>query len=279
MKNQYNGRGVITREFSEGSITDNDQFIFYFLTNEFNSHDYSDRLLEAELPGGEFLYYQDLSGRDDVPYCFFVKTRKQKRDKLEDVFKHASKAVHDFPLEEGVELEEDCAENLSSVIDSYFDKSLNTKITFAGYAGVGKTTINHLLRGETLPMIHDPTLGYQVKPSKVNGVLGNIYVWDTGGQTQYLPFLKKYARGSDLVALVTDSKLETVLKSKKNILPIIREYAPEAELVSVANKQDLPKALTPERIGQILGLPALGLNALDFDNRERIIEFLSEHLV
>jgi len=33
------------------------------------------------------------------------------------------------------------------------------KVAILGFAGVGKTTTLHLLRGETLPLVHDPTIG------------------------------------------------------------------------------------------------------------------------
>ncbi len=45
----------------------------------------------------------------------------------------------------------------------------------------------------------------------------------------------------------------------------MREWAETATLVGVANKQDLPLALTNERVGSILGIEIQGLNALDFD--------------
>ncbi|MHA2263384.1 MAG: hypothetical protein ACXAEN_13400, partial [Candidatus Thorarchaeota archaeon] len=37
------------------------------------------------------------------------------------------------------------------------------KVAILGYAGVGKTTTLHLLRGETLPLVHDPTIGVSIK--------------------------------------------------------------------------------------------------------------------
>jgi len=37
------------------------------------------------------------------------------------------------------------------------------KVAILGFAGVGKTTTLHLLRGETLPLVHDPTIGVSIK--------------------------------------------------------------------------------------------------------------------
>ena len=42
-------------------------------------------------------------------------------------------------------------------------KSRDAKVAILGFAGVGKTTTLHLLRGETLPLVHDPTIGVSIK--------------------------------------------------------------------------------------------------------------------
>ena len=36
------------------------------------------------------------------------------------------------------------------------------KVAILGFAGVGKTTTLHLLRGETIPLVHDPTIGVSI---------------------------------------------------------------------------------------------------------------------
>ncbi len=276
LTNQHDCTGILSREITPDSLSLDDRMIFSSLTALMNKSGYSPEIRSMELPASK-VFYSDLSEDEDVPYCFFVKTSmSQSIEKIQDVFDESSKIVHDLPLQKGYEINTDSLENLSSLIDTCFD-TLQTKIAFAGYAGVGKTTIRHLLRGEQLPIIHDPTMGVTIKPSKINGMLGNIIVWDTGGQQGFLNMLPTYVPGSDLVAVVSDSSLENALRSKK-LISTIHEHAPEAKIVGIANKQDLPTALTPERVEQILDIPTLGLRALDFDKRDNLIRFLEEHL-
>jgi len=87
------------------------------------------------------------------------------------------------------------------------------KVAILGFAGVGKTTTLHLLRGETLPLVHDPTIGVSIKR------------------------------------------------------------------IGIANKQDLPTALTPERVGQILAIPTYELVAIDISYRDRMIQIIRKAIL
>ncbi|MGV9103396.1 MAG: ADP-ribosylation factor-like protein [Promethearchaeia archaeon] len=89
-----------------------------------------------------------------------------------------------------------------------------------------------------------------------------------------------YLRDSQLVLITTDSTLESVLWTRR-MLPNIHSWIGGASLLCMANKQDIPSALTGERVGSILGIETILLTALDmFDSSEcsrlieRIIDFL-----
>jgi small GTP-binding protein len=147
------------------------------------------------------------------------------------------------------------------------------KVAILGFAGVGKTTTLHLLRGETLPLIHDPTIGVSIKklPEEVENA--NIVLWDLAGQSRFSILWAKMIANAQVVVIVTDSTLENVLRSKK-LVSLVKEEVPDAKVIGIANKQDLPTALTPERVGQILGIPTYELVAIDISYRDRLIQII-----
>ncbi|MGY5874902.1 MAG: ADP-ribosylation factor-like protein [Candidatus Thorarchaeota archaeon] len=147
------------------------------------------------------------------------------------------------------------------------------KVAILGFAGVGKTTTLHLLRGETLPLIHDPTIGVSIKklPEEVENA--NIVLWDLAGQSRFSILWAKMIANAQVVIIVTDSTLENVLRSKK-LVTLVTEEVPDAKVIGIANKQDLPTALTPERVGQILNIPTYELVAIDISYRDRLIQII-----
>ncbi len=147
------------------------------------------------------------------------------------------------------------------------------KVAILGFAGVGKTTTLHLLRGETLPLVHDPTIGVSIKklPEEVENA--NIVLWDLAGQSRFSILWAKMIANAQVVIIVTDSTLENVLRSKK-LVTLVKDEVPDAKVIGIANKQDLPTALTPERVGQILGIPTYELVAIDISYRDRLISII-----
>jgi small GTP-binding protein len=147
------------------------------------------------------------------------------------------------------------------------------KVAILGFAGVGKTTTLHLLRGETLPLVHDPTIGVSIKklPEEISNA--NIVLWDLAGQSRFSILWAKMIANAQVVIIVTDSTLENVLRSKK-LVSLVKDEVPDAKVIGIANKQDLPTALTPERVGQILSIPTYELVAIDISYRDRLIQII-----
>ncbi|NWF95677.1 MAG: GTP-binding protein [Candidatus Thorarchaeota archaeon] len=152
------------------------------------------------------------------------------------------------------------------------------KVAILGFAGVGKTTTLHLLRGETLPLVHDPTIGVSIKklPEEVENA--NIVLWDLAGQSRFSILWAKMIANAQVVIIVTDSTLENVLRSKK-LVTLVKEEVPDARIIGIANKQDLPTALTPERVGQILGIATYELVAIDISYRDRLIQIIRKAIL
>ncbi|MBD3406473.1 MAG: GTP-binding protein [Candidatus Lokiarchaeota archaeon] len=152
------------------------------------------------------------------------------------------------------------------------------KVAILGFAGVGKTTTLHLLRGETLPLVHDPTIGVSIKKLPEEVQSANIVLWDLAGQARFSILWSKMIANAQVVILVTDSTLENVLRSKK-LVSLVKEEVPNAQVIGIANKQDLPTALTPERVGQILGVPTYELVAIDISYRERLVQLIRKAIL
>ncbi|MEM3585751.1 MAG: ADP-ribosylation factor-like protein [Candidatus Jordarchaeaceae archaeon] len=148
------------------------------------------------------------------------------------------------------------------------------KIALIGYSGVGKTTILKLLREEELPREHIPTIGVGIKGVK-GAKIGNtsLICWDLAGQERFELTWDKFIRDSSLIIIVTDSTLENVVKSRY-FVRLVKEVEPEANILSIANKQDLPNALPPEKVSQILELETHGLVAIDPMNRVKLYELI-----
>ncbi len=152
------------------------------------------------------------------------------------------------------------------------------KVAILGFAGVGKTTTLHLLRGETLPLVHDPTIGVSIKKLPTEVENANIVLWDLAGQSRFSILWAKMIANAQVVVIVTDSTLENVLRSKK-LVTLVSEEVPNAKVIGIANKQDLPTALTPERVGQILSIPTYELVAIDISYRERLIQIIRKAIL
>ncbi len=153
------------------------------------------------------------------------------------------------------------------------------KIALIGYSGVGKTTLLKLLREEEIPKEHIPTIGVGIKGVK-GAKIGNtsLICWDLAGQERFELTWDKFIRDASLIIIVTDSTLENTVKSRY-FVRLIRDVEPEANILSLANKQDLPNALTPEKVSQIMETETYGLVAIDPMNRMKLYELIRKSVM
>ena len=200
---------------------------------------------------------------------------------------HLQKRVNELK-EKFLELKKKCTDpkEFYAAFRSAVDEVIVTpvKISLVGYGGVGKTTILKLIRGETPPKEYKPTLAPEIATleSAMEGTVetasvGNVrvVVWDFAGQEQFRALWNLWMRGSDIVILVTDSTYENVMKTKF-LLDLIREWAPHIKVIAFANKQDLPEAMKPEEVSEILGIKAHGTIAIDPSYRFIILDILKK---
>jgi small GTP-binding protein len=147
------------------------------------------------------------------------------------------------------------------------------KIALAGRAAVGKTTLFNLLKGLASPAAYHATIGADVdrKLFQIDGT--RVIVWDLAGQQEYHKTWVIFLRGASLILFVSDSSVENVVSSKP-LLDLCRRVESNAQIICIANKQDLPSRLKPEEIEKQLGVKTYGCVAIDPAYREAIMNII-----
>ena len=165
-------------------------------------------------------------------------------------------------------------EILDPIIDS-IHRNLKTKIALVGFSGVGKTTSTNLICASEIPSVHIPTITGKISTVKI----GKLYfhLWDFAGQEQFSYLWNDFILGSDAVLIITNSTLENVEKSRF-FVELVKERAPSARIAVIGNKQDLPTALSVDKIEEILGVKTYSMIAIDPENRDKIIQIIADIL-
>ncbi|MFW9951072.1 MAG: ADP-ribosylation factor-like protein [Candidatus Thorarchaeota archaeon] len=149
--------------------------------------------------------------------------------------------------------------------------STKQKICFIGEGGVGKTSLLSLLQGRGVPYGRIPTVGLEVEDSLLNGKKCSI--WDLGGQKRFKFMWQDFLRGAGLAVIVCDSTEKNVEKTKEIYNRFERSLG--TKIIAIANKQDLPGALTAQEIQKKLGgLKTYGMSAIRPELRQRMKEIL-----
>lgn len=149
--------------------------------------------------------------------------------------------------------------------------STKQKICIIGEGGVGKTSLLSLLQGRDVPQERIPTVGLDVEDSLLNGK--NCSIWDLGGQKRFKFMWQDFLRGAGLAVIVCDSTEENVEKTKEIYDRFERSLG--MKIIAIANKQDLPGALTAQEVQKKLGgLKTYGMSAIRPELKQRMKEIL-----
>ncbi|MBD3191324.1 MAG: GTP-binding protein [Candidatus Heimdallarchaeota archaeon] len=146
-----------------------------------------------------------------------------------------------------------------SFLKKLFRAKKQFKIAVVGLDAAGKTTMLNFLKFEknieTLP-----TIGVNVEVLKRENV--NLSVFDLGGQMHFRSLWPTLMKGASAIIFVIDAAdIQRLDEAKNELWKVLLdpEYI-EAPLLIVANKQDLPEALSVSEL----------IDKLDLDNLKKM---------
>ena len=146
-------------------------------------------------------------------------------------------------------------------------ETTKSKICVLGEGGVGKTSLISLLQGREVSEERVPTVGLEIENSNILGAKTSL--WDFGGQERFKFMWQDFLKGAGLTVLVTDSTEENVRKTKELYERFSRNIS--AKVIAIANKQDIPGALSAESVQKHLGgIRTYGMSAIKTELRDRM---------
>ncbi|XP_026231088.1 ADP-ribosylation factor-like protein 14 [Anabas testudineus] len=123
------------------------------------------------------------------------------------------------------------------------------QVLILGLDGSGKTTLLYKLKyNESVVTV--PTVGFNVEMLDTDRSSPSLTVWDVGGQKRMRPYWRHYYADTAGLMFVVDSWDQKRLDEARGELhQVLRnESLREVPLVVLANKQDLPEALSPDAL-------------------------------
>lgn len=130
----------------------------------------------------------------------------------------------------------------------------DTRVLLLGLDGAGKTTILYKLKlNECVTTV--PTIGFNCESVDYKKL--HMTIWDVGGQTRIRRLWRHYYRGTNALIFVVDANDADRLDEAAEALHAIvadDEMRGAAGVLVLANKCDLPHALTPAQLADRLAM-------------------------
>ena len=143
---------------------------------------------------------------------------------------------------------------LHSTLASLMTK--DARIIMLGLDAAGKTTVLYKLKlNELVTTI--PTVGFNVETLRYKSL--QMTMWDVGGQDKIRALWRYYFENTDAVIFLVDSNDPDRLGEARDELHklLADDLLRGARLLVIANKQDLPAAMPPDKVAAGLDLHLL----------------------
>merc|ERR1719281_323443 len=130
------------------------------------------------------------------------------------------------------------------------------RILMLGLDAAGKTTVLYKLKlGVVLTTI--PTIGFNVETVEYRNI--RFTVWDIGGQDKIRKLWRHYYRGTQgLIFVIDSSDRDRIDDARDELFKILAdEEMNDAVLLVLANKQDLPNAMSTNEVVEKLNLHSI----------------------
>uniref|UniRef100_A0A098M1U2 ADP-ribosylation factor-like protein 14 n=1 Tax=Hypsiglena sp. JMG-2014 TaxID=1550645 RepID=A0A098M1U2_9SAUR len=133
-------------------------------------------------------------------------------------------------------------------------KIKEAQILMLGLDSSGKSTLLYKLKCNEV-FLTEPTIGFNVEMIKTSKDM-TLTIWDVGGQQKMRTAWDNYLEDTDCLVYVVDSSDKRHLEESKKELELILKHdtIKNVPVVVLANKQDLPGALSAEEITQRLNM-------------------------
>ncbi len=131
---------------------------------------------------------------------------------------------------------------------------MNFKILLAGDEAVGKTSLIRRLVKNDFVQDYKPTLGFEITLHSlfIDNTDVNFVIWDIAGQQAFETVRRSYYKESRGFVLVFNLANRISLRNLEYWVAEIKEVCPNAPLVLLGNKADLPEQkVTIEEMRQI----------------------------
>jgi small GTP-binding protein len=127
-----------------------------------------------------------------------------------------------------------------------------------GLDGAGKTAALYRMKlGKFVPVI--PTISFNTESVEFNNL--KVQLWDLGGAKCLRSVWRNRFWGDkqSIILVVDANDLERIDEARDELRKLLKDdNLKNAILLVYANKQDLPRALTPQEVANRLGLGSIG---------------------